>query len=92
MNNSAKTEDSFMQAVSRLEAEYGYARLNMSFAHLVVLIAQLQLALRHPLNQNESATTTRQMVNTWISSIEKDEPELARLLKDGFNPQNDVPI
>ena len=83
MNNSAKTVDSFINALCRLEAKYGYAKLTMPFEHLVVLIEQLQLALRHPVNQYEPATTTRKLVNAWISSIEEDEPELARLLKDG---------
>ena len=53
----------------------------------VILIAQLQLALRHPHNGGESAKVAREIVVSLIDRL----PEGAReLLMRGFDPEFDI--
>src|SRR5262245_8918559 len=84
--------DLLTAALQRLEARHGTFRCDLSFEMLMILIAQLQLALRHPANRGAGALQARQFVEDVIDRFEKAEPGLAAFLRRGFDPAQDVPI
>lgn len=80
------------RALLRLEARHGICRIDLSFGLAVILIAQIQLALRHPANRGESAAQAREFVEALIGRLEASEPAVGELLRRGFDPAADVQI
>lgn len=62
--------------------------LSIPLTLLITLIAQLQLALRHPQNPSHTAAATRQ----FIDDVRERLPEpLQQIIDAGNNPELDVP-
>lgn len=79
------------ECLARLEHRHGHFRWDAAFSDLVVILAQVQLALRHPSNAGASAQRAREILNAWIDSLASQEPGVASPLRMGFDPQQDVP-
>lgn len=79
------------ECLARLERRYGHFRWDAAFSDLVVILAQVQLALRHPSNAGASAERAREILDAWIDSLASEEPGVAAPLRMGFDPQYDVP-
>jgi hypothetical protein len=88
----ANDVDVLGRALLRLEARHGVCRMDVSFALAVILIAQIQLALRHPANRGESAAQAREFVEALIGRLEASEPAVGEVLRRGFDPAHDVQI
>lgn len=58
----------------------------------LVLVGQLQLALRHRGNKNHSAARTRVLVDELIRAFDRLEPGIGELLRMGDNPSFDQPV
>lgn len=86
------TEDeaTLARCVNNLMVKRGSATLRIGIAELVALIAQVQLALRHPANKGEGATLARLIIEDAIAGMEAHEPEIGPLLRRGFDPAYDV--
>jgi hypothetical protein len=74
----------------RLEVRHGHFTMELPFGQVVTLVAQVQLALRHPGNAGPAAADARRMVEDVIASLGAEEPALAGLLRRGFDPAHDV--
>jgi hypothetical protein len=61
-----------------------------SWIMLCTLIAQVQLALRHPQNTSTAAATTRALLDAIIFDVALRSPPLAEFLQRGFDPALDV--
>lgn len=55
-----------------------------------VLVAQLQLALRHPDNQGSSAEIARDIATRLQTLLGQIDPAIAEALEQGWNPEFDV--
>ena len=80
--------DAFYAQV-RARAAEGPLRLELDAPEALNVVAQLQLALRHPFNTGESAAWTRALVWRLIDSMAMDGP-LRVVLEAGFDPVQDV--
>lgn len=89
MNRDVKA---LADALERLQAKHGTCQLDLSFGLVLIVIAQLQLALRHPGNRGASADQARDFVVALIGRLEASEPVVGPLLRRGFDPGFDVPI
>lgn len=58
---------------------------------LLVLIAQLQLALRHPGNNGAAARTANLLARRFQAYLSNARPELSDLLEAGWDASRDVP-
>ncbi|HEV3443730.1 MAG TPA: hypothetical protein VG099_03755, partial [Gemmataceae bacterium] len=76
-------------ALERLQKRFGHFELQASFGDIVILVAQVQLALRHPGNQSHCSREARRIVTDIIESIEKHEPRAGELLRQGFDARFD---
>jgi hypothetical protein len=85
------TEQVFAEALERLTARAPSLKLDLDWQTTVVLVAQVQLALRHPGNRGPSAELARTFLDTLIARVEEVEPTVARCLRMGDDPQHDVP-
>ncbi len=83
--------DEMAKAIDRLTATHGFMQMELAFGHVVTLVAQVQLALRHPGNTGESAKDARKVIDAMIAQIEMSEPRLAEILRWGFDPSRDLP-
>lgn len=79
----------FMQAVRRLTSKHGCAKLDIPFPLACTIVAQIQLALRHPANTGESAHHARAFIEALIGTMEASEPAIGPLLRLGFDPAHD---
>jgi hypothetical protein len=61
--------------------------LNISLPDALILVAQLQLAIRHP--ENPAAGTTRAYCESIINQVERISKDLADFLRLGFDPAYD---
>lgn len=59
-------------------------------ARAFILLAQLQLALRHPHNTGPSADIAREMANNLARLIIAKFPESQEMIQQGFNPAFDL--
>lgn len=64
--------------------------VHVDIATLFLLIAQIQLALRHPANTGAAADETRALTIRLIDLIRKDQPEAAAVLDMGWEPSLDI--
>ncbi len=88
---SARDVDKFTACLERLEARHGHFTAELSFGDVAILVAQVQLALRHPGNVGQSAGRARRFIERTIETLEASEPEVGRYLRMGFDPAHDVP-
>lgn len=88
---SAAQVDEFAAAIERLQALHGHFVWQGAFADLAIIVAQVQLALRHPNNKGYSAERARKVLEAWIETVALSEPALAKYLRMGFDPKHDVP-
>lgn len=79
-------------AAKRLKEKHEFFTLEIGFADLIMLIAQVQLALRHPANRGESARRMRSMVERIVRELEESEPTIGELLRLGFDARHDVAV
>lgn len=75
-----------------LERKHGYFILQIPFSDFLVLLANVQLAIRHPGNQGYTAQIGRRICEDIIASMEKASPGIAELMNEGFDPKHDVPV
>jgi len=66
-------------------------RMEIDVPRAVMLVAQLQLALRHPDNKGESARTMREFTKGLIALIAGRDELLKTGLEAGFDPAHDEP-
>jgi hypothetical protein len=59
-------------------------------ARLLILITQLQLALRHPNNTGESATITRKFIENMTEAIGRFHPEAKTHIERGWDTNADM--
>ena len=85
-------EQKFSQAVLHLTQRVnGELTFTASVPDWIALIANLQLAMRHPGNVGDAHDAARKFVDRSIALIEITEPELATLLRRGDAAGFDVP-
>lgn len=66
--------------------------LQLDVGHLAALVANLQLALRHPANTGATGEVARTLVDGIIAAVEREgRPALAALLRAGDDPAFDTP-
>ena len=82
--------DELAAGVQRLREKFGYMNWATSFEDGVIVIIQMQLALRHPGNRGHASQRARHMVDCWINAIGETEPRVAELLRLGDDPSHDV--
>lgn len=82
-------EERLAEACERLKAKHGFFILQIGFGEVLAVVANLQLALRHPGNRGYAARIARQTVDDIIERLEGIEPDCA-LLRKGDNPHFDV--
>lgn len=87
------TEEELLEQCTRdIEAAYADGAsvdVNFSAATAFLLIAQLQLALRHPNNTGLGAEKARQLIAA-LASVACTTPATQELLRRGFDPAYDV--
>ena len=59
---------------------------------IFMMIAQLQLALRHPSNNGESADRVRSLVVDLQNQLQTRSPDLKPILDKGWHPEFDIYI
>lgn len=65
--------------------------LDLDAGAACVLLAQLQLALRHPGNRGYSADIARRIADDLIAYLAAGDPTIEMLLRRGDNPTYDAP-
>lgn len=80
------------EGIERLEKAHGFFSLEVDFSTLAVLIAHVQLALRHPANKGHSAKVATDMIHRIIAILGEREPVIGELLRLGFDPSHDVEV
>lgn len=79
---------------SEILAKLGNSQNLIEFAttpgRAFILVAQLQLALRHPGNTGEGATVAYQIAQNLAKAICSYVPEAKELIDQGWNPAYDV--
>lgn len=79
----------FLAACERFVAKHGnQCRINVSIECILAVLAQLQLAARHPYNKPLSMKLAREFIQ--IVYCEIDDPELLCYLRRGDDPRWDV--
>ena len=74
----------YMSELQRLTDEEVGLRMVLSFDIICGLVANIQLALRHPHNNGDGAACGRAWCDVMISEIEKVSPKLARIVRKGW--------
>ena len=91
MNHKQTTIEEHQHLQDQMQKVSGRVTLNLSASGCLVIIAQIQLALRHPGNTGHSAQASREFVENLINQLPIDD--LAKeLLYRGFDPQFDEPM
>lgn len=78
----------YMAAVGRLD-KHEPLQLELKPSTVLLLVAQLQLALRHPQNTGPSAVRMRELAHWLEEQIERLEPDLQPILELGWDPDYD---
>lgn len=90
MQTAIPSEQIFLDALNRLQAEHVAAIIRIGFPELIAVISTLQLGMRHP----DFPDGTRRLVMRFIGDIQKMfaevEPTLNTLIEMGFDPDYDV--
>lgn len=81
--NKERFSKMLAQHVERLEAEYGFHEIHISFSNVCVLISHIQLALRHPANRGHAAHVAKGLVAKLIASLDEKSPGIGDLLRIG---------
>jgi hypothetical protein len=89
MSRTIENGQELLRECVRLELQ-GPPGIVCSWVMLCTLIAQVQLALRHPQNNSTAAVSTRALLDAIISEIALRSPRLAEFLQRGFDPAQDV--
>jgi hypothetical protein len=69
------------KAVDRLTAKHGALIMNLDWLTVVTVLAQLELALRHPDAPPMAGEVTRRFLTNIYALIGTEEPKLVELLK-----------
>lgn len=86
---AASDEERFLAALSRAMAKASHVRFDLGWGQVVCLVANLQLALRHPDNVGHPGRQVRSFLDHLFQKIEEIDAELAELLKRGDDPAHD---
>lgn len=85
-----QNELAFVAAMKRLVSKQPTQQLRFSSGGLVQLVALVQLALRHPGTRGVIAAKGREFVTNTIRLLERQEPAIGPLLRQGDDPRLDV--
>ena len=83
-------QEQLVECLERLRARHHHFTWEADFGDLVLLVAQVQLALRHPGNTGHAAQRVRTVIDHVICAMEQSEPEIGPLLRLGYDPAHDV--
>ena len=64
--------------------------LELEASDVLSIVSQLQLALRHPGNTEASTEVVRSFIHSVLETGFKDCPETQKLIRMGFEPENDL--
>lgn len=78
----------YFAAVGRLES-HGVLSLDIDPRLMLVVVAELQLALRHPENTGPTRRKIERLTRDWQAWLVELEPDLAEVLELGWNPEYD---
>lgn len=65
-------------------------QLEIDAVQALTIVSQIQLALRHPENQNDSSAIARSLAQQVGGLLSQFDPELAKLIEAGWNPERDL--
>lgn len=80
----------FSELMTKLLEKHPRLGVELPTEEIPVVIANLQLALRHPGNSGLSAKITRRFVDFLIATMEQLMPGIGKYLNKGFDPSQDV--
>lgn len=84
------TEEEFIDKVTRkLNADDRMFEVRLDATMLLFLVAQLQLAFRHPQNQGVSRNSMEKLVRDLIEGCDPTHGDVYRLLMKGFESDPD---
>jgi hypothetical protein len=82
--------EAFKEGLKKVQHRYKCLRLDVDWITVVAVIACIQLSLRHPGNTGGSSVKARAFVESIIDHIGAISPDLADILRQGFDPQHDL--
>lgn len=65
-------------------------QLEIDAVQALTIVSQIQLALRHPENQNDASAIARSLAQQIGGVLSQFDPELAKLIEAGWNPELDL--
>lgn len=83
--------DELVAAIQWLTDTHGHFTLQAGFPDMVVIVGQMQLALRHPMNTGDGAAEARRILEDIITTLERADPRVGKFLRAGFDPSQDAP-
>jgi hypothetical protein len=94
LQDAQRNEPGLREAYFAAANHFGEARVDISITivKLLVLVSQVQLALRHPSNAGAAAKTAHALVKDLIGILGFYDPIFAKVLERGNNPAFDVPF
>jgi hypothetical protein len=87
MRAELMNHDEILLKIGTSRAAIGFATTP---ARAFILIAQLQLALRHPENDGGSSAIAYEIAEHLADAICHHIPEARELIEAGWNPENDI--
>lgn len=91
-NYERDLEQQFNEAFARLAQAHPSITMEISMQDLLIVISQIQLALRRPANAGPSAERARAILDDWLNAVEQVEPFVANMLRRGNDPRFDVKV
>lgn len=88
--NQKPDERRFNQLIEELKANRGECHLQLGFNEVIVIVAHVQLALRHPGNKGAPARLARKILDEVIAKLDEGAPGIGEFLRLGFDPKYDV--
>lgn len=82
----------FGDRLEALQRRHRHFTWECSFADLAMILAQVQLALRHPGNVGYASKRAHEIIESWIKTLEASEPGIGEIFRMGFNPEHDVEV
>lgn len=70
------TEAQLKQIITRLNIKLVSFKWEGSFDDVFMIIAQMELALKHPQNRGRPARHARELLRQWKAALVEEEPEL----------------
>lgn len=91
-SNTAKSDPmtNFDELIEQIGRDNTPIEMLTTPARLFILVAQLQLALRHPDNTGSSAAIARAMTENMAKVLYLYHPEAQRLIEMGWQPAHDI--